>query len=119
MLGSHLRIPQWMTCKMGASSDLAERLASIREKAASVDTTCYSEGDKKPFPLSTFLILYHKANHECYIDYMEGAKALHSWLTNEGKLPLDLEEDKYPRLKREDFKHSSLLGCYAIQEMSL
>ena len=36
----------------------------------------------KPTKLSTFLTLYSKARQECYIDYMEGAKLLHSWLTS-------------------------------------
>ena len=46
--------------------------------------------DNKPFPLATFLTIYNKASYECYIEYMQGARLLHSWLTSDGKIPLHL-----------------------------
>lgn len=35
---------------------------------------------KAPFPLYALLTIYLKAEHECYVNYMEGFKALVSWL---------------------------------------
>ena len=35
----------------------------------------------KPIPLSTYLYIYNHAQHEAYIDYMAGAKALVEYLT--------------------------------------
>lgn len=40
-----------------------------------------------PTPLSTFLYIYAHAHHECYINYMEGAKALAKYLA-----PIAIEE---------------------------
>lgn len=50
---------------------------------------------RKPFKLSTFLEIYFKSQHHCYVNYMEGTKLLYAWLTNEGSLPLvdDLSEE--------------------------
>jgi len=59
---------------------LSERIANLKADSSS-----------KPFPLATFITIYNKASCECYIDYMEGAKALHFWLTAGGTIPLDLE----------------------------
>ena len=36
--------------------------------------------EDKPIPFHVFLEIYNKANHECYIEYMRGAKALYKWL---------------------------------------
>jgi hypothetical protein len=35
---------------------------------------------RTPTPLAALLHLYKGANHECYINYMEGAKRLAAWL---------------------------------------
>ena len=34
----------------------------------------------KKIPLWVFLHIYNKAQHECYIEYMRGAKELYKWL---------------------------------------
>lgn len=71
-----------------------------------------------PFPLSTFLTIYTKANHSCYINYMEGAKILYNWLTNNGKIPLDYQLDKHPRIEDITFTVPRLLnGGYEGSEL--
>lgn len=35
---------------------------------------------RQPTSLTTYMHIYQKANHECYIDYMEGAVALAKYL---------------------------------------
>jgi hypothetical protein len=71
------------------SPDLAASLASL--KAAQI-----------PVPLYVFITIYNKATRDCYINYMEGAKILHDWLTDKGKIPLELPADtpetRVPRL---------------------
>lgn len=65
------------------------------------------------FPLSLYLTIYTKANHECYINYMEGAKALKVWL---GKIELPAE--RYPEILNTNFKVPSLLtGGYEGNEL--
>lgn len=39
-----------------------------------------------PTPLATFLCIYTHAHHECYINYIEGAKALARYLA-----PIDIQ----------------------------
>lgn len=60
------------------------------------------KASRKPAPLSTFLAIYNKAPRECFVNYMEGAEALHNWLTNDREIPLDLGDTstklKIPRL---------------------
>jgi len=75
---------------------LQERLATLKE---STNPRTYSDTPNS-LPLSTFLILYEKANHECYINYMQGAIALHSYLTSSNKYPLTMSptSGKVPRL---------------------
>ena len=65
--------------------DVQKRLVALSEK---YNKKTFSESTA-PTPLSTFLLLYIKARHTCYIDYMKGAKALHDWLTSNRKIPLE------------------------------
>jgi len=50
-----------------------------------------SDSNTNNFPLWVFLYMYQKANHECYIEYMRGAKALANWL---GELDFPSYEEK-------------------------
>lgn len=85
---------------------LSERMQELKSSA-------------KPFTLTTFLQLYTKANHECYINYMEGAIALHSWLTSEGTIPLDFQVAKYPRIEDIFFTPPRLIdGGYESSEVA-
>ena len=69
---------------------------------------------KIPVPLSTFLLIYCRARHECYIDYMEGAKALHDYLTAGGLIPLAI--DLPPR--DSNYRLPPLYGNYEIQGLA-
>ena len=62
------------------SIDSSERLAALLKKLEADSLTAIDE-DKTPFPLWALLVIYEKANHECYINYMEGFKALVNWLS--------------------------------------
>ena len=74
-------------------SILAERMNALKEK----HDTKYKSDDKTATPLTAFLCIYSKAQKECFIDYMEGATLLISYLspislplnytTSESKLP--------------------------------
>jgi len=59
-----------------------------------------------PTPLWVYLYIYTKADRECYLNYMEGAKALARWL---GKIevPADTSDIEIP----------SLLCNYETQEL--
>lgn len=60
------------------TSTLMKRLKQLRE---TTDTSVTSEC-KSPTSLETFLRIYNKCRDgECYTDYMEGAKLLHSYLS--------------------------------------
>jgi len=65
---------QLQTYKMDS---LQERMAALKSKH---DTKVRSD-DKTPTPLSVFIHIYIKAEHECYINYMEGAIALADYLS--------------------------------------
>ncbi len=73
---------------------------------------------KTPSPLWLFLTIYSKAQHECYINYNEGAKVLYSWLTSDGTIPLDYQIDKYPEIANTSFKVPALLQGYESSELS-
>ena len=88
---------------------LAARMATLKANSnQSSRSDC-----KQPAPLSLFLAIYTKSEHECYIDYMEGARCLHSWLTSNGTIPLDLGPDLDP-----EFKVPRLLSSYEAQELT-
>lgn len=65
-----------------------------------------------PTSLKLFLDLYSKAERECNLNYMEGAKALHAWLTS----------PEYPVLTftvtRPVQTCPSILGSYKIGELA-
>ena len=90
---------------------LKERMASLRAREADSDPRPYSDS-QEPAPLSLFLALYEKAATECYLDYMEGAKCLHLWLTSGGCVPVTIPEvpTSCPDLPR-------LLGGYELSEL--
>ena len=66
-----------------------------------------------PSPLSLFLSIYSKAEHECYINYMEGAKILAAWLGN-----ITLPVDTYPEILNPNFSVPSLLYGYESQQLA-
>jgi hypothetical protein len=87
------------------SLSLAERMAAITklENAA-------------PFTLSHYLYIYTSSNHQCYIDYMQGAESLYRYLTQTA--PLNWEVEKYPNIDNPSFKVPRLLaGGYEGQEL--
>lgn len=92
---------------------LLERMKQLREAN---NTSIHSEV-KTPTKLSTLLLIYCKADRECYIDYMAGLKALLYYLAPEGQ-PLDLELDKYPEAANPNFRVPSLLTGYAASEVA-
>ena len=60
----------------------------------------------KATPLWVFLYIYSVAERDSYVDYMEGAKTLHSYLTNKGTLPLDYQTNLYPEIDNPNFKEN-------------
>jgi hypothetical protein len=60
-----------------ATLSLAERMAAVREK----HNTSYLSEATRPISLEDYVRLYNKAGRSCYVDYMEGAKALHKFLS--------------------------------------
>lgn len=88
-------------------SDLATRMAKIKETSNQSPRS----SSINPSPLSLFLYIYSKASHDCYINYMQGAKDLYSWLTSNGLAPLEIEENT------PEFKIPHLLTSYPINEL--
>lgn len=87
---------------------------AVRAKLEASNTSMLSEsGRSTPSSLYTFLLLYSKANQECYTDYMKGATILYSWLTDDGKIPLTAPPDN-PNLII-----SRLLSGYESSELSM
>lgn len=76
--------------------NLQERMAALRETS---NPNSYSDAPDS-LPLSVYLTIYEKAHYECYINYMEGAKALHHYLTSSNRYPLLMSpsSDSIPRL---------------------
>jgi len=93
---------------MSTDPSIADRMATLKENS---NQSPRSEATNSS-PLSLFLAIYNKAEHDCYIDYMEGAKALHSWLTLQGTVPLELGViDLYLKVPK-------LLTSYSLQELT-
>ena len=91
------------------AATLLSRLAALRETSnKSPVSEC-----KQATPLATYLLLYSLANKECYIDYMEGARLLKSWL---GEIAIPV--DTYPEILNPNFKVPSLLSGYESQELA-
>lgn len=77
-------------------STLLERMQAIRAKA---NTDTKSDLAATPTPLWVFVEIYSKANRECYLNYMSGAKILEEWLTTPDT-PLVLSEELADNSKR-------------------
>lgn len=68
---------------------------------------------RQPSPLSLFLTIYCKANRECYMEYMRGAKALLAWLGE-----IDYPTDRYPEILNPNFRVPNLLRSYPLNELA-
>tara|TARA_R110000851_G_scaffold141654_1_gene279633 strand:- start:63 stop:455 length:393 start_codon:yes stop_codon:yes gene_type:complete len=81
-----------MTATATASLSIAERIAAVREKhnTSYLSDAANSATSSKSFTLKDYVYLYNKAGYECYIDYMEGAKALYSFMS-----PVKIPETTY------------------------
>lgn len=92
------------TLTTATAISLSARLAALREsKNPSPKST-----DSSSTSLATFLSIYNKSRGECYINYMEGAKALYHWLS-----PIDIPTDTMPLAKLPDF-----LITYEINQLA-
>ncbi len=76
-------------------SNLATKFAALRAK----------QELSKPMPLRTFLYIYSRARHDCYIEEFLGAKALIKYL---GKPELPVKQ--YPEILNPSFSVPILLG---------
>ena len=83
---------------------LEERMSLLKEKH---DTQVTSD-DTSPTPLATLLYIYNHARYDCYIDYMEGAKALIKYLS-----PIEMP-NTFPKY----FPVPSLLLNYELTELA-
>ncbi len=66
-----------------------------------------------PTSLATFLYIYTHASHECYIDYMAGARVLASYLA-----PIDLCMDTHLDMDRVSLIIPDLLVSYELMELA-
>ncbi len=66
-----------------------------------------------PTPLATYLHILARADTECYIDYLAGARALAAYLA-----PLELPVSTYPEITDNSYNYTALLGGYYIQELA-
>ena len=75
---------------------------------------------RTPHSLTTFITFYMYHQHSMYINYMHDSKVILDWLTNEGNMPLDLEDDKFDKLKQDSklMLLSSMCHSYAIGELA-
>lgn len=88
--------------------DISEGLAALIQELE-VDSAAATDEDKTPFPLWALLVIYEKANDTCYINYMEGFKALVNWLS-----PI-----AYPNHRDSNYYESSnILRSYESRELS-
>lgn len=78
---------------------LADRLEELRLARAA-------------FPLSAYLHIVARSQHDCYINYCEGAYALYNWMTNNGAVQLTYQ------LVRELPKVSLLQANYFTVELA-
>ena len=98
------------------STSLLERMAELRQRQADIDPCPRSELATTSSPLSLYLAIYSKANHECYINYMEGAKLLLNWLAPAGT-PLDYQVELYPAIEDTSYKVPRLMRGYETGEI--
>ncbi len=68
-------------------SNLSSQLARLQENLAASST---------PISLYTYLLIYHKAQKECYISYNHGSKALLSFLVQGSFLQIPIK--RYPQI---------------------
>lgn len=85
---------------------IAARMAKLRQESNQSPRS----NSINPSPLSLYLAIYNKANRECYIDYMQGAKDLYNWLTSNGAVPLEIEEPS-------EFEIPKLSSNYSLVEI--
>lgn len=99
----------------------AERMAALRAKVADTNpaVTDLPAATTVPHTLTTFLILYHKAQHECFINYNKGTIALLRYLTYDNKVPLNLELDKYLQTLNPACKYPKLLDSYESTSLTM
>lgn len=71
-----------------------------------------------PHKLSTFVKLYLHHRHFMYINYMYNAKVVIDFLTDSGRLPLDLEDDVYGNLDSKLLFKASMCVSYTVSEMA-
>ncbi len=96
---------------------LLAKLSALREKVKAEDP-CPRSDSRQQSTLATFLLLYSRADSECYIDYMQGAKDLLAWLTSNGSIPLLIPVEKYPEIENPKFIVPRLLGGYETGELA-
>lgn len=97
------------------SVELTNALARLKNLEKEKYT--YSTDTTTP-TISLLLSIYSKAPKACYINYMQGFKEIVKWLTNNGKLPVDLEVDKYPQQLDSTWKVPALLSNYESLEIA-
>ena len=73
---------------------LTERMSALKE----VHDKDVTSDDKTPTPLWVLLYIYNTCNHECYTDYMEGAKILVNYLSPIEMPVLPLTSTPLPRI---------------------
>lgn len=97
-------------------SKLAARIAAMRQVTAQADNTSTTSEARNPTSLETYVRLYNKCTDGvCYIDYMEGAKLLHTYLS-----PISIpHRDLYPNLLTGCRSIPALMDAYAIQRLTL
>lgn len=83
---------------------IAERLALLKEPTIRT-------------PLYVFLHIYYKAQHECYIDYMHGAKLLYQWLSTP-EVPIDYQEALYLQISNSNYFLSCIADKYTVNKLA-
>ena len=74
--------------------------------------------ENKPIPFHVFLEIYNKANHECYIEYMRGAKALYKWLAFTDHAGIEFPPVSFDSKNKHRIKVPSALQGYESQELA-
>ena len=87
------------------STDLSARFSALREKHDRDITD--KESQSIEFPLWAILMIWSKAKHETYIDYMEGGKQLINWLS-----PIAITDNTFP------YYAYNILGGWETREVS-
>lgn len=90
---------------MMIDDSLATRLATLSEESNTSPIS--EEGRKTPTSLDTYLLLLTKAENECYIDYLDGARRLYKYLS-----PIIID---YPSDRKIDRVPALLTGYYTAE----